>query len=306
VRKFLAKRQFYNSKMFRLGFPIAIVIIVLGYGAASVYGANVFTTSPKRTLGLYNPADYGLTYENVEFESKAKDELTLRGWWIPQKKASRVLILVHVKNGDRTFPLELSKPLWDKGYSLLLFDMRGHGQSDGTHYSYGQYEQLDIVGAVNFIKAKGFKPASIGIAGWSMGAASAIMAMSQTADIQAGVSDSSYGDLGRVAGQRLGLLKIFYPGMVLSSQLLMNTDIEQIKPELAIKKLGQRHLILIHGDQDSTVPVSEIYHLKQAGGNNVVDTWVLPGVEHAGAYHSQKAEYLSRITTFFDKELVNS
>jgi dipeptidyl aminopeptidase/acylaminoacyl peptidase len=215
-----------------------------------------------------------------------------------------VLLLVHVKNGDRSFPLGLSKPLWDRGYNLLIFDLRGHGQSDGGHYSYGQYEQFDIVGAVDFVKGKGFQPGGIGIIGWSMGAASSIMAMGQTTDIRAGVSDSSYGDLTRVAGQRLGMLLFFYPGMVAADRLLYNIDIDQVKPEAALKKLGNRHLFLIHGDADVTVPVSEVFHLKEAGGSNIADTWILPGVGHAGAYNANEAEYLRRVTNFIDKELI--
>ncbi len=79
--------------------------------------------------------------------------------------------------------------------------------------------------------------------------------------------------------------------------------IDQIKPERSITKLGNRHVILIHGDADTTVPVSEFYHLRQAGGANIVDSWVLPDVTHAAAFQKQKTEYLERVVKFFRQEL---
>ncbi|HEX2910842.1 MAG TPA: prolyl oligopeptidase family serine peptidase [Chloroflexia bacterium] len=109
--------------------------------------------------------------------------------------------------------------------------------------------------------------------------------------------------LARVAPQRLGLFSFFYPGVLTISRLAWNIDLEQSQPEAAIKQLGQRHVMLIHGDRDVTVPVSEAYHLQQAGGANVTATWIVPGVGHAAAYQNNPEEYLKRVLSFFDTEL---
>lgn len=295
--------RFYKSKPFRLAWATLLPVFVIGYSASSIWAANFLTTSPSRALGSDSPTSVGLPYEDVTFQTAEQDHLKLRGWWIPRKDSKRVLILVHVKNSNRTFFLSIGKQLWTKDFSLLLFDLRGHGQSDGEHYSYGQHEQQDIVGAVNFVKSKGFNPASIGVMGWSMGAASSIMAMSQTPDIKALVSDSSYGDLRRVTNTRLGFSSLLFPGVVIAGRIFLNVDIDQVKPEVSITHLGDRHVFLIHGDSDLTVPVSEFYHLKLAGGANIMETWELPGLGHAQAYSSQPAEYIRRVVAFFNQEL---
>ncbi len=214
-----------------------------------------------------------------------------------------MLILVHGKNASRSFSLEYARPLWEHGYSLLLFDMRGHGQSDGEHYTYGQSEQYDLVGAANFVKAKGFGPGRIGVIGWSMGGATALMGMSVTPDIRAGVMDSSYGDFPRLAYDRLGILSFFYPGMVLAGKLVLGVAFDQPRPEVAIQNLGGRHVVLIQGEDDVTVPVSEFYALRKAGGAAVADSWLLPGVGHVEAYIRFPVEYMQRVFNFFDREL---
>jgi dipeptidyl aminopeptidase/acylaminoacyl peptidase len=85
--------------------------------------------------------------------------------------------------------------------------------------------------------------------------------------------------------------------------LLRGIDTTQVKPELALKNLGQRHVLVIHGDLDRNVPVSNAYRLQQVGGADHVELWILPGVSHTGAYTSQPDEYMRRVTAFFNKEL---
>jgi dipeptidyl aminopeptidase/acylaminoacyl peptidase len=194
--------------------------------------------------------------------------------------------------------LDLAKPLWDYGYSLLLLDLRGSGLSDGDFYGLGQYEQWDVVGAANFLSSRGFGADSIGVLGQSLGAASAIMAASQTPKINAVVSDSGFADIASIN-------PLLYPGGLIAAHIIRGLDLEQVKPIVAITKLGTRHVFLIHSDQDATVPVSHAYQLKQAGGANVTDFWILIGVPHTGAYAAQPDEYIKRVAAFFDRELAN-
>src|SRR5689334_9949321 len=143
--KLRSQQRFYKSRRFRLILMGLFLIFMFAYTSGSIWAANFLTTSPSRALGSDSPTSVGLPFEDVMFQSAEQDHLKLRGWWIPRKDSKRVLILVHVKNSNRTFPLGAGRQLWDKGFNLLLFDLRGHGLSDGEHYSYGQHEQQDIV-----------------------------------------------------------------------------------------------------------------------------------------------------------------
>jgi dipeptidyl aminopeptidase/acylaminoacyl peptidase len=183
-----------------------------------------------------------------------------------------------------------------KGFNLLLLDLRGHGLSEGDRHYYGQREQYDVVGAITFLQSRGFKSNNIGIIGWSMGAAVAIMAMGQTNGIQAGVSDSAYANVSNMLG-------IWSPGVSLVGRLFTGLDLDKIKPEEAIKQLGQRHLFIIQGANDGNVPLDNAYKLKEAGGASVTQFWVLPEVGHVGAYSNNPAEYIRRVSDFFDNEL---
>lgn len=280
------------------------ILGLIGYVAGSVGGMFYLTTAPNRKLPPETPASVGLTsYQEIEFPSAEAARLILRGWWIPRPDSRKALILVHVKNGDRTFGLKVARQLWAAGYNLLLFDMRGHGLSDGEHYTYGYHEQRDIVGAVNWLKSQKQPPLHIGVLGWSLGGAASLLAMGATPEIKAGVIDSAYGDLGRVTAARLGFLNILSPGLNLSGKLFLDSELDKIKPEAAFEKMGNRRVLLIHGENDVTVPVSEVYQLRKAGGADVEETWVLPGVGHAAAFEANPSEYLQKVIKFFDREL---
>ena len=139
-----------------------------------------------------SPANYGLDYEDVEFQ--ASDGVTLRGWLI-KSGTDKVIVQSHfgvqcnragycpkgkglIKpwKEDITF-LRQAKYLADKGYSVLMYDLRGHGESDiGTTpwVSWGPEEGKDVIAAVSYIAndQPEYKGASIGLLSICMGAAS--------------------------------------------------------------------------------------------------------------------------------------
>ena len=137
----------------------------------------------------------GLIYEDVEF--KASDDVTLRGWLI-KGGTDKVVIQSHFgvqcsRSGytpkgkgmikmwkeDISF-LRQAKYLNEKGYTVLMYDMRNHGESDpGTcpWVSWGPEEARDVIAAVDFITHHPvYKEACIGLFSICMGAAASTYA----------------------------------------------------------------------------------------------------------------------------------
>lgn len=74
--------------------------------------------------------------------------------------------------GSMNAPLMIgvTSRLNDRGHAVLRFNFRGTGSSTGRH-DYGQAEQTDIDAAVELAVSKGV---TVGIAGWSFGASTAL------------------------------------------------------------------------------------------------------------------------------------
>jgi len=236
-------KSFYRSKWLWIALLSLIGLVGLVYIGISFYGAATFNTYSQRSTDFGNntPAKYGLNYEEIAFKTSEKDGITLRGWWIPNPTSNRALVVVHGRDADRTRLLPIAQPLWDKGYNLLYFDMRGMGKSDTDRYFFGQKEKYDIVAAFNYVKSRGFDAEHIGVVAHSMGGSSSLLAMAIDPEIKVVASYSDYADFNRVAEYRIGpdsgLPTFFLPGIHTAARLMYGFEIDQTKPAQVLPDL---------------------------------------------------------------------
>ena len=93
--------------------------------------------------------------------------MQLAAWYVPSDSSRRAVVLVHGKDGSRTADfnggfMDLAAALHKRGLAVLMIDLRGHGQSDDAHFSFGINERRDIEGAVDWLMARQFPPGSMG------------------------------------------------------------------------------------------------------------------------------------------------
>lgn len=150
---------------------------------------------PGKSPVFDKPENYGLNYEDVTF--KTSDNVTLSGWLI-KGGTDKVIVQSHfgVQCSRSGFTVKgknfMEKSLWNKdipfllqakylaeaGYSVLMYDMRNHGNSEKTEWiTWGLEERKDIVGALNFISQhKDYQNANIGLLSICMGQAISVFA----------------------------------------------------------------------------------------------------------------------------------
>ncbi|MFC1978394.1 alpha/beta hydrolase [Chloroflexota bacterium] len=255
-----------------------------------------------------NPATFGLAYEDVSFLSR-DDEIALKGWFFPVYDSYRVVILVHGVDLHRADPsigmLNIAAGLVNFGFNVLTFDLRGHGQSGGNSRYVGHFEKRDLHGAIDYIKKRAFS--KIGVLGFSMGAATAIMTAAESDDIDAIVSDSSFADVKDIIvaqfKKRTGLPRFMMRPLFQAARLFYRINFLAIKPIESLAEIGDVPVFFIHGDQDETIPVEHARRMYQVSGNTKNKLWITPGVKHMRSYASFNTEYLKKVTAFFDSNL---
>lgn len=160
---------------------------------------------PGKAPVFETPDKYGLEYEDVSFNTK--DGVTLSGW-IVKGNTDKVVIQSHfgVQCSRSGFTIEgkgmTGKMLWNKdihflnqakylvdaGYSVLMYDLRNHGDSGSGEeewITWGLNERNDVVAAVEFISNhEEYKDANIGLLSICMGAASTTFAYGMEDDLQ--------------------------------------------------------------------------------------------------------------------------
>jgi len=298
--------------------------LTVGYAVISIYMATQLIHKPQIPLKA-TPASLGLQYKDVTFPSR-EDHLQLHGWFIPgvlpsgQLTSQRTIIVVHGTWQNRTDPaaglLDLSGDLARHGFAIFAFDMRGNGESPPAPLSFGIYEQRDVLGAVDFLRSGALPYPELGrpriIAGWgvSLGAATLLMAAAQEPALRAIVSDSAYADvlpsLERKIPEQGHLPPLFTPGGLVAARALYGIDYTHIRPVDVVVSIAPRPIFFIQGTRDGWVLPSQMDILASAARtapDASVQTWLVPGADHAQAFHTAGEVYVDRVVAFYTAAL---
>ena len=148
-------RKIFTSRKSRVIFPAVLIALVVCYGLVSFLIAQGVTKAD-RDPQEDHPSNYSLVFEDVEFHSLV-DEILLSGWYLPVEDSSRHLIFVHGIGSTRSADnmVELAARMVDQGYNVLMFDLRGHGSSEGDKVSGGFFERWDVLGAFDYLLERG-------------------------------------------------------------------------------------------------------------------------------------------------------
>ena len=291
-----------------LWIPFGVAMAAMGaVVGVSSYAASSMTTVVRVPIGE-TPAEHGLGYSDFSFPSR--DGLTLRGWWLQAGADRPCIVMVHGEKGHRAESgamkiLDIASDIVAHGYNVLMFDLRGHGQSEGSHASAGYHEKKDLLGAIDYAKQRGIK--RMGVIGFSMGAATALMTAAQCQEIDAIVADSSFADMAHVIksefSKRSRLPEFFFPWTLLMAKSLYGIDLSQLKPVDAVRQATAPPVLVIHGGQDDTIPVEHANMLASSSRNPDSGLWIVPEAQHVGSYAARPEEYINKVMSFFDHTL---
>jgi dipeptidyl aminopeptidase/acylaminoacyl peptidase len=298
--------------------PVASVVLIACLYLVACWLILRHTMVPLRKEHGHTPAELGFQQaKSLSFKS-ADDQVVLRGWLI-RSPGERAIILLHgidSHSWDGQAP-DVVRTYLDAGFTVLLYDLRGHGYSGGDHLGLGWEDRGDVRAAVNLLLSQGFRRGRIGIHGTSYGGATAILAAAEIPEIGAVVADSAFADVREVIGSAIeretglwpNLIKLFGPGLRFLAAKLYSVNLDGVSPEEAIASISPRPVLLIHGEKDSIIPAKHALRLKEAAGDKV-ELWLLPGRQHtegvrlAPDYEQDspiREDFLRKVTQFFER-----
>ena len=289
-----------------VGLLIVVVLAYLGVSWKYADGVTRVTREPLKKT----PAYVQSTYEDVSFMSR--DGLRLAGWWFPAAGATKAAVLVHGKDQNRidsSFdPGRIARFLIADGWSVLLFEMRGHGQSDGLRWGLGQDEPKDILAAIDTAAQKANVPrARVATIGESMGGGSVLMTVGRDPSIGPIVVDSAYASapvvVNEVGPVYSGLPAFFTPGLVLAARAVYGIDIGAVVPTDVVRAHPERAFLFIQCEEDSTVAMHHGVDLKNASGNAGTELWLVKDCGHVKAFTTYPNEWRDHVLAFLHREL---
>ncbi|MBC8106341.1 MAG: alpha/beta fold hydrolase [Anaerolineae bacterium] len=276
----------------------------------------------------------GMRFEPVQFQTS--DGYNISGWWIPAAQkipstpprsnrwglppvptpASKnfgrdTVVICHGIGSNKAAVLNLARSLVPHGYNVLVFDFRGHGESDGQLTSLGDLERQDVLAAVHWLQDQHPRQARriLGL-GVSTGAAALLAAAVDSSpagqSIDAVAVFEGFDEL-RGLGRSVATSRFLPPlswiadrvGLVLASAQV-GTDLVHFSPANSIKQLWPRPLLVIHGLNDDVIPFEHGERLFEAAYEPKRRVW-LTAEDYAQSLTSKEA--LIEVRQFFDEAI---
>lgn len=231
----------------------------------------------------------------------------------PQRgETSPLVILAHgfSSHKNTTNFVKIAELLNRKKIATLRIDLYAHGESEG------EFERItiskavdDILQAIAYVKEKGYT--KIGLIGSSFGGIASIIAASKTPDLKFLALKSPVSDYGAVMRLRMsepqikdwqkqGYTYLHDAGKRLKVNYTFFQDFQKNRAYLVASKIKIPTLI-IHGDVDSEVPLSQSKRLVQLIPHAKLH--IVNGADHRYQGEGEIEECINKIVNFTVKHL---
>lgn len=276
--------------------------------------ANAKTKDPKKlstgqkiktlVFGVSNPRPENRNLPNKNFETiRLKSNREIACWSILAENPKGTVVLFHGYGGDKSTMLDKSEVFLELGYSTLLVDFMGSGESEGKQTTIGFLEAEQVKTCFDYLTKKGEQ--NIYLFGTSMGAVAIMKAVHDHAIPARGIMlECPFGSMYETVSARFRMMKTpTFPmaGLLVFWGGLQNGFWAFAHNPIAYAKKIECPTLLMHGAKDPKVSRKEI----DAIFNNLVgqkELIIYPKAGHENYLLKYKKEWTQSMLEFMEHE----
>ncbi|MBO1583405.1 alpha/beta hydrolase [Bacillus sp. XF8] len=253
--------------------------------------------------------------ENADFLSKRQpstinirsfDELKLTGYEYRNEQSShKWSIVVHGYNGRASEMTKYIRHFYEKGYSVVAPDLRGHGNSQGDYIGMGWHDRKDVTQWIQYILKKD-PQAEIALFGISMGGATVMMTSGEElpGNVKVIIEDCGYSSV--IDEFTYQLKDLFhlpkFPVMNAANTITKLRAGYDLNEGSAVKQVAKSKtpMLFIHGDADTFVPfemLDEVYNAAKVEKEKLI----VPGAGHGEAEKISSEKYWNTLWDFVER-----
>ena len=221
-------------------------------------------------------------------------------------ESDHVVILVHGIRGNFYDLLPVAFRYLKDGYNVMMYNQRQSGQTGGKNSTFGLYEKFDLE-EVATITRRLYRSGKVGVHGFSMGAATAIMQSElneQNSLVDFYILDAPFHTMASAVEMSIRNKQTtkMPPGFVTFSgdaflRLRNRVSYKDIAPINAIHH-STRPILLIHGEKDAVTCPNGSRQLFAAISHNKRRLEVFPEGGHCTNHTEYEDDYFERIHHF--------
>ena len=279
---------------------VLLAIALVGLGAAGCgldwhIGTMLIARAPWQALVA--PSD--LPVQRVVLDQADAPELV--GWVADRKGSCGAIVLLHGRGANRLALVQRAKLLFDAGYSVVLFDLSGHGESGGAVQGFGYTEGQDAARIIAFARQR-FPGQKLAAAGSSLGAAAFVFA-AQQAPADAYVLEQLYASLRETTAWRMpfSFWRGFQADVLLAQMpLRLGLSADNVRPVDRLGKIGAP-LMLLAGSIDPFIDRGQVLALQNAAAGSEL-VW-FEGAGHVDLLRYDPPRYRDAVLAFLATKL---
>ncbi|MEF9954540.1 MAG: alpha/beta hydrolase [Clostridium sp.] len=221
------------------------------------------------------------------------------------KESHDWVLLVHGYGGKKEKMEGMGLRYSERGYRVLIPDMRAHGESEGEYVGMGWLDKTDILQWIQWVIDKDSN-AEIVLHGVSMGAATVMMVSGEALpqQVKAVIEDCGYTSVWDIFTSELKARFNLPPFPALYAGRLVGLvragyDMKEASALEQVKKC-EIPILFIHGDQDDFVPSDMIYPLYEAATCEK-EMLIIRGAGHTEARTADPERYYKTVFDFIEK-----
>ncbi|KAB8137684.1 alpha/beta hydrolase [Gracilibacillus oryzae] len=214
-------------------------------------------------------------------------------------------IVVHGYGSKAADMVRWVRGFYEKGYNVLVPDLRGHGKSEGNYIGMGWHDRLDLLLWIDEVLA--INPdADIALYGISMGGATVMMTSGEDLppNVKVIVEDCGYSSVDEIFAYQLkDLFKLpKFPVINAASTVAKRKAGFDLYKASAIEKVSQCKvpMLFIHGKEDSFVPFEMLDKVYNAA-NVEKERLIIPNAGHGESVQVDPELYWTTIWRFVDR-----
>lgn len=273
-----------------LGAALAIYLSITLY-IVIIQRSLIYTPKP---LKEGTPRDFGIDYEVVSIE--AIDAGKIYAWWVTHKgsdtDSSPVILYCHGNNAAISNYGEVASIFASYGWSLLIFDYRGFGESSKPTSGLNEESLFaDAQSALGWLKRRGISEKRVIVWGHSLGSPIAAH-LAANSNLAGAVLEGSFSSAFDMSRYRYPW--IYIPEFLIVDQLATARYVKEIKIPL----------LVMHAELDRIIPFA-LGERVYAAANDPKQFLKVIGVGHE-KFPSVHLQYKGRLVKFANDALSNA
>ncbi len=311
-------------KKLKLLIPISIGAILL---AGCFVIGNVFSNQlllPGRSTfddyfnanssnDYYDASEYEMCTK-TPFEVESPEGYIIRGEFLTptyygeaEPATDKIVYYLHGYSSNRAQGIWFLQEYFDLGYSVVLYDHVGSGDSGGEYSTMGVNESRDLQLVREYIEKEYGTPGITTLHGISMGASTAMYYGEKYGGVDYIIADCGYSNMKEEVIYQFQeqfnfpnfpFINLANIGLKLKAGYTLE-DVNCLK-SVASENFKDIKLLIIHGDADKFTPVKMAYDLDAAAiGEHQLE--IFEGVDHAASYQAYPKRYGMLMSNFLNK-----